>query len=159
MCEFIVCSDNHGLITPLERLEKTYPNIKTKIHCGDIELPHEYVKYFEAVTGNNDYFHHYPEELVVDVGDFKIFVTHGHQFYGNRLKKLAKRAINHHCQVACFGHTHVFEAKMVEGVLCLNPGSLRYNRDGSKPSYAHVTFNDGKFKVTRRLVEDLEDVD
>ncbi len=159
MREIIVCSDNHGLITPLEKLNHTYPHIKTKIHCGDIELPHEYVKGYHAVTGNNDYFYTYPEELIVDVGDFKILVTHGHQYYGDRLQKLAKRAINHHCKMVCFGHTHVFEAVMVEGVLCLNPGSLRYNRDGSQPSYAHVTYEDGQFSVERRFVEDLDEVD
>lgn len=155
MCEFIVCSDNHGLIAPLEKLEEKYAHIKTKIHCGDIELPHEYMEQFQAVNGNNDYFYRYPESLIVEVGSIKVFVTHGHQYYGDRLEKLAKVAINNHCQVACFGHTHVFESKMVNGVLCLNPGSLRYNRDGSSPSYAHVKYENGKFEVKRLLVEDL----
>lgn len=159
MFEFIVCSDNHGLITPLEKIDQNYAHIPLKIHCGDIELPHEYVADYRAVTGNNDYFYEYPEELIVDAGKFKILVTHGHQYYGNRLEKLAQRAINHHCKVVCFGHTHVFESKMVEGVLCLNPGSLRYNRDGTRPSYAYVKVDGDGFFVERRFVDDLTKID
>jgi uncharacterized protein len=154
--EIIVCSDNHGLIAPLEKIVKAYPKADAYIHCGDMELEKQYLEKFYAVTGNNDYFTSYPQELFVKVGDLKIYVTHGHQFYGDREQKLATKAINNHCQIACYGHTHRFNAEYVNGVLCLNPGSLRYNRDGSNPCFARVVVNEDKtFEITRIDVKSL----
>ncbi|NLW15648.1 MAG: YfcE family phosphodiesterase [Erysipelothrix sp.] len=155
MIELIVCSDNHMKIPPLENLLKKYPNIKTFIHCGDVELPAEYVERFDVVRGNNDPYNSFPNELIVDLGEFKAYVTHGHTFYGNRIEELTTKALNNHCALACFGHTHTFEAVQNKGVLCLNPGSLRYNRDGTEPSYAHVVYDEGKFTVTKHNVSDL----
>ena len=153
--EIIVCSDNHGLITPLEKIIKAYPHADAYIHCGDNELEPKYLEKYHAVTGNNDYFYSYPEELIVEVGNIKILVTHGHQYYGNRIEKLSSRAINNHCSIACYGHTHIYDAQMENGVLCLNPGSLRYNRDGTEPCFARISENDGKYTVERILVSEL----
>lgn len=155
MTEFIVCSDNHGAISPLELIPLKYPNIKTKIHCGDVELPPQYLEGYDVISGNNDFSGDYPDTLIVEVDNIRILVIHGHQYYFDRLEKLAKRAINNHCQVVCFGHTHVFEEKLVNGVLCINPGSLRYNRDGTEPSYAYVQYDGKDFHVERRNVADL----
>ena len=150
--EIIVCSDNHGLIAPLEKIVKAYPKADAYIHCGDMELEKQYLEKFYAVTGNNDYFTSYPQELFVKVGDLNIYVTHGHQFYGRtRVSDLSKKALNHHCQVACYGHTHVYDVTWENDVLCINPGSLRYNRDGTPPSYAVLEVENGKFEVTRHL--------
>ncbi len=154
MIEFIVCSDNHGTIAPLEKLSEAYPNM-TKIHCGDVELPPEYLKDFEVIAGNNDYNGDYPDTLIVEIEGIKVLVIHGHQYYFDRLDKLSKRAINNHCQVVCFGHTHVFETENVNGVQCINPGSLRYNRDGTQPSYAVVKYDGKEFSVERKNVADL----
>ena len=153
--EIIVCSDNHGLIDPLEKILKAYPNADAYIHCGDIELEPRYVEKFHAVTGNNDYFYSYPNELFVEVGDVKIFVTHGHQYFGDRIEKLAARAVTNHCQIACYGHTHIYDATVEKGVLCLNPGSLRYNRDNSNPCFARITKDDSGFRIERIDVKSL----
>ena len=153
--EIIVCGDNHGLITPLEKILETYPNADAYIHCGDVELDPSYVDKFYVVTGNNDYYYDFPQELIVEVEDVKIFVTHGHQFYGDRVSKLASRAINHHCQIACYGHTHIYNEVYEKGVLCLNPGSLRYNRDGSYPCFARITRDETGFVIERIDVKSL----
>ncbi len=154
MIEFIVCSDNHGSTAGLDLLRKNYPN-HLKIHCGDVELPPEYLEGFEVISGNNDIYGDFPDQLFVEYEGLKILVIHGHQYYFDRLEKLSKRAINNHCQVVCFGHTHVFEVKMVNGILCINPGSLRYNRDGTVPSYALVKYDGKDFSVERHNLEDL----
>lgn len=138
----------------MELIESKYPHA-TLIHCGDNELSHAYLEPFHAVTGNNDYFHSYPEELIVEVDGIRILVTHGHQYYGDRASKLASRAINHHCQIVCYGHTHVFDVQTIKGVLCINPGSLRYNRDMNPPCYARITKKENTFNVEKLLVADL----
>ncbi len=138
--EFIVCSDNHGNKAVLDQILAQYPQAECFIHCGDNELSNEVMKPFVAVTGNNDYFHKYPEVLITQVGSMRILITHGHTLpFGNRVAALAQLAKKHDCTVACTGHTHVYMDKEVDGIRILNPGSLFYNRDGSKPCYMHIT--------------------
>lgn len=154
--EFIVLSDNHGSTFEMEAILKKYPRALGFIHCGDNELSTSQMKPFHAVTGNNDPYGLYPEELVVNLGGTLIYVTHGHTLkYGNRVKDLVERAKKRNCTFACTGHTHVYMDEEIDGVRVINPGSLFYNRDGSKPSYAHVSIVDGNIKVTRLLAEDL----
>lgn len=147
----VICSDNHGLIAPLEDILKLHSDADAFIHCGDNELPPEYMEKFEAVTGNNDYFYHYPESLVIEVKGVRFFITHGHQYYRNRVEGLSKDALNHHCDVACYGHTHIYNVESVRGILCVNPGSLRYNRDNTAPCYAIIEGEKGNLKVTQHL--------
>lgn len=155
MSEFIVCSDNHGRIPVLQKIREKYANIPTKIHCGDIELPNAYMEGFYAVSGNNDFFYHYPDHLIVELDDLRIYVTHGDEYFRDRKEKLRKKAINNHCQVICYGHTHIFDVEEMDGVLLINPGSLSYNRDGSDPSYVYVKYENGEFELEKRYVKDL----
>ena len=156
MIEFIVCSDNHGDLEVLRKIVEKHPQAIAYLHCGDIELESSLVPEFQVVRGNNDYFHNYPQQIVTTVGDFRVLITHSHLLpYGNRLKALSKLAQKHHCEIACFGHTHRYQVEKYDGVLCINPGSLYYNRDGSKPSYALVRVENGEINVQRMLAEDL----
>ena len=153
---FIICGDNHGKIEPLVKLKENYPEAKAFLHCGDICLRPEEVEGFTVVNGNSDIYDDFPENLVITIGDFKIFMTHGDKLkFGNRIESLAKKAKELDCQIACFGHTHVYQVEKMDGVLCINPGSLFYNRDGSAPSYAVVDVIDGEITVRRRLVSEL----
>lgn len=153
---FIVCGDNHGEAEAMEKLKENYPEVEKFVHCGDIGLPVNEVKGFTVISGNNDVHGNYPDSLVVTIGDLRVFMIHGHQLaYGKRLESLAKKAKALDCQIACFGHTHVYQVENVDGVLCINPGSLNYNRDGSAPCYAVVDVIDGEITVRRRLVSEL----
>ena len=155
--EFIVVSDNHGNRKVLEQIKDKYPGALAFIHCGDSEMSARELAPYYAVCGNNDYGSDFPDETVVNVGPLKVYVTHGHLLsYRNRVEDLAHLAKEKHCQVACTGHTHVFMDKMVDGIHIINPGSLFYNRDGSKTSYAVVEILDsGKLNVTHAYAEDL----
>ena len=154
--EFIVCSDNHGDLKSLEKIVEKHPNAKAYLHCGDIELESDLVPAYQIVRGNNDYFYDYEEMIVTRVGDLRVLIIHSHQLpFGNRLEALSKLAKSHNCDIACFGHTHRFQVSEYNDVLCINPGSIAYNRDGSKPSYALVSVDKGDISVERLLVEDL----
>lgn len=154
--EFIVLSDNHGKTSEMAAILEKYPNSKAFIHCGDNELSLKEMAPFHAVTGNNDYDVKYPDELVVDLGELSVYITHGHLLrYGHRVQDLVARAKSRGCAIACTGHTHVYMDETVDGVRVINPGSLYYNRDGSKPCYAHVFVEEGVITVTRCMAEDL----
>lgn len=134
--EFIVCSDNHGNAKVLQDILDQHPHAESYIHCGDSEMSNEQMKPFVAVTGNNDYFHKFPESLVTQIGNLRILILHGHTVpYGSRVSSMVALAKKRNCTVVCTGHTHIYMNDMVDGVQVLNPGSLFYNRDGSAPSY------------------------
>lgn len=112
------------------------------IHCGDAEGS-EYALTQAAdcpvqiVLGNNDFFSQLPRELVLNVGPYKVWVTHGHNYYvymGNETIK--KEAIARGMDIVMYGHTHRPVIDRTDGIIAINPGSLSYPRqDGHRPSY------------------------
>lgn len=148
--KIVVVSDSHGRIEILKQILDTHPDADAYIHCGDLELPDTYFPQFIRVKGNNDYYADVPYEIVTHVNDLKVLITHSHQYtYFHRQQQLAKKAERLGCRLVCYGHTHVFNDDVVEGVQFVNPGSCWINRDGTKPSYAVVTFEQEQIKVQR----------
>lgn len=154
--KIVVVSDSHGLIEPLKAVKEKHKDADAFIHCGDSELSPDYLEGFAVVQGNNDYFYDYPNELFLTIDDVKVYVTHGHLFIRSKIvQECIRKAINNHCKLAFFGHTHIFEEIRQDGVVCVNPGSMRYNRDMTPPCYAIVYVEDGIIRVDRELVADL----
>ncbi len=155
--EFIVCSDNHGSSKTLDALRKNYPEVTLKIHCGDSEMPPEALDSFLSVNGNCDYMNFFPNDRIIEFEGIRIYVTHGHLLQrSDPLYDLAIRAQAYGCEMACTGHTHRFIDEVIEGVRILNPGSLAYNRDGSKQSYALCSIDENKdIHITRCAIEDI----
>lgn len=140
--KIIVVSDNHGRTAWLNKIRDRHKDADCFIHCGDIEMHPDELRGFVCVRGNNDYYD-YPEYRIVHLDKHNIFVTHGHRmmlFFDRSF--LVSKAKEHGCDIVCFGHTHVFEYRYIDGVHIINPGSITHNRDGSKPSYAIVEVND-----------------
>ncbi|QIK69885.1 YfcE family phosphodiesterase [Erysipelothrix sp. HDW6C] len=154
--EFIVVSDNHGKTAELEAILALYPNAAGFIHCGDSEMNPKDLTSFHVVTGNNDYYYTFPDELVVDFEGVRIYFTHSHKLrFGKTIEDLVARAKAKNCTIACYGHTHRFDDSVVDGIQIINPGSLYYNRDGSQPSYARVVVDAGKITVEKLFARDL----
>ena len=113
------------------------------IHCGDAEGS-EYALTEAAdcpvqiVLGNNDFFSELPRELEFNVGSYKVWVTHGHNYYvsvGNETIK--KEAVLKGADIVVYGHTHKPVVDRDDNVIAVNPGSLSYPRqEGHRPSYA-----------------------
>ena len=153
MIEIVVVSDNHGKIEVLEEVVKKHPNADCYVHCGDAELPEEYLENFVMVAGNNDYFVNLPDIRVIRIEPLKILIIHGHQFMSLRRKgKLVEKAHSLGCNLVLYGHSHVYEHDERGGVTLVNPGSMRYNRDGTPPSYALIHYEEGEMVVTRMNV-------
>ena len=113
------------------------------IHCGDAEGS-EYALSSAAecpvyiVLGNNDFFSDLPREITLDIGSYKVWVTHGHNYYvsmGNETIK--KEAIDRGVDIVLYGHTHRPVIDIDDDIIAVNPGSLSYPRqEGRQPSYA-----------------------
>ncbi|WP_297506018.1 metallophosphoesterase [Thermococcus sp.] len=118
----------------LNELEKRGPDLI--LHAGDVTSP-ELLEVLEriaptvAVRGNADYLN-LPEEEVVEAGNFRIGLIHGHQFFSLNAQFLTLKALDMNANVLIFGHTHRFyhDSYSLHGrkVVLLNPGSPTFPR-------------------------------
>ncbi len=139
--KFLLVSDNHGQVAPLKALVEKYPQQDFYLHAGDSELSPAQLVPYQVVAGNNDYYYDFPNYLIITKDNIRILLIHGHQVYSfDRVKKLVEQAKQLNCQIVCFGHTHRPFEQLIDDVLVLNPGSLRYNRDGTPISYMLVDY-------------------
>ncbi|MCI9319158.1 MAG: metallophosphoesterase [Lachnospiraceae bacterium] len=129
-------------------LEEVKPDLV--IHCGDGEGS-EYALTqaadcpVEIVLGNNDFFSDLPRERVLELEGYKVWVTHGHNYYVSMGRETIKReAAARGMDIVCFGHTHRPVVDVEDTVTALNPGSLSYPRqDGKRPSYMIMNLKQG----------------
>lgn len=103
LCSFFFLSGNVGSETVADMLKRTAPSV--------------YI-----VAGDSDSKTDYPEYEVVQIGEFKIGLIHGHQALGNfDLLSSWQRKLD--CDVLVFGSTHRNTAEKVRGKFYINPGS------------------------------------
>lgn len=150
--QIVLCSDSHRTVEPLLYLRKKYAHADYFVHCGDSELPKEMLEGFACVGGNNDMYGEYPDHLALSIGSHRIYVTHGHRdMILGHLELLVKKAKNNQCDIVCYGHSHVADVEVIDGITCLNPGSIWHNRDGSMPSYMVVTLEDNSITWEKKV--------
>lgn len=79
-----------------------------------------------------------PRSVVFAVAGKTVFVTHGHE-YGAYYSTtgVEQAALDHSASIAIFGHTH-FPFEELHHVYLMNPGSLSYPRNHSKPGFAFL---------------------
>lgn len=140
----VVISDSHGHGTVIDGIINREKQAEVIIFLGDVtsdieDLVYEYDdKKFYIVSGNCDFFSNYPYSMVADVGDLKIFLTHGHTLgVKGGLGGLITAAKQSECKIALYGHTHVSNIRYEDGLYIVNPGSCARSRSGSN-SYAVI---------------------
>lgn len=129
---------------------------------GDIELLLHVGDYYEdalilgkasgikvkAVTGNCDIYAPGPMEELLEIGDYRLYLTHGHLFGVKRsLTKLRKRAEDLSANIIIYGHTHVPHQEKINGMLFLNPGSITWPQLPGQHSYAVLEFHQSGYTV------------
>lgn len=147
----LVVSDTHRKNDLYVQLCKKYAPLDMVIHCGDIEGS-EYVINEAAgcpvkmVAGNNDFFASTNKEEEFTLEGYKIWVTHGHNYYvslGNEILKDEARSRG--VDIVMYGHIHRPVVDYDNGVIAINPGSLTYPRqEGRKPTYIIMEIEKGK---------------
>lgn len=138
----LVVSDTHRRNDNYFKVLEKEKNLDLIIHCGDSEGS-EYALSESAdcpvqlVTGNNDFFSSLPRELEIEIEGYKVWVTHGHNYYVNMGDEFIKEeARARGADIVMYGHTHRPVINESKGVIAINPGSLTYPRqEGRKPTY------------------------
>lgn len=143
----VAASDSHGRYI-LDDILKWEPDADLYLHCGDLEEdPRTYPQWL-FVKGNNDWMYEMPMQRVIPYEGIRILMVHGHAFpFRGRQNAIADLAVREGCQLALYGHTHVHDDQMIEGVRVVNPGSAWMSRDGRPASYAVITVDNGIMDV------------
>lgn len=142
--KILIVSDTHRKDDNLKKVIEALKPIDMLIHLGDAEgsemLIPEWVNpecQMQMVRGNNDFFSALDREREIEIGCYRVLLTHGH-YYSVSLgpEQLTIDARARDFDIAMFGHTHRPYFDDSNGIIVLNPGSLSYPRqEGRKPSY------------------------
>lgn len=156
--KILIVSDTHRNNTNyMKVVERTGP-LDMVIHCGDVEGSEYTISQaagctVEMVQGNNDFFSELPREKEFMVGQYKVWLTHGHNYYVSMNNEMIKReAREREADIVMCGHTHKPVVDIGSDLTLINPGSISYPRqENRKPSYiimeidgsgeAHYTIN------------------
>lgn len=140
--KILIVSDTHRQNkNVLSVIEKVKP-IDLLVHCGDVEGAEDIIAEaagcpVKMVQGNNDFWSNIPREQEFMIGDYKVWLTHGHNYYVSMNYEIIKQeAREREVDIVMFGHTHKPLISCSKDVTLLNPGSMTYPRqEGRKPSY------------------------
>lgn len=150
--KLIVISDSHAMKPPLQYIQEHYRDADLLIHCGDICLPKEYARGFVIVAGNCDNPSWYPQAEILELEGHRILITHGHVFFSSSRpnpEAIARFAKRNDCDIAFFGHSHIYCDETILGVHVMNPGSISANRDGTHPCYMEVELTSNSVQAKR----------
>ena len=156
--KILVVSDTHRNNANYLKVIERIGALDMVIHCGDVEGSELVISQaadcpVEIVQGNNDFFSRLPKEKEFMIGQYKVWLTHGHNYYIAMNSEMIKReARDREADIVMCGHTHKPVVDIGNDLTLINPGSLSYPRQGNrKPSYilmeidnageAHYTIN------------------
>ncbi|GEM_PF-3281071 len=131
--KILVVSDTHRQVNKVKEILWDNPDITNLIHLGDMVSDAEEIKSefpnltCHIVKGNNDWCSSEREFLVLNLCEHNIFATHGHLFGVRQgADMVAYRANSFGCDLALYGHTHIFNDQTFGTVRCLNPSNKGY---------------------------------
>lgn len=138
----LVVSDSHGNMRNLQEVIRRTKNIDMLIHLGDIQGDDEILRSLcnypvNIVRGNCDFASNNELYMTITLENHKIFATHGHIFSVDwGIEELSRAALEHGCDIAMYGHTHIPEIIRGDDITVINPGSISRPRQyDHKPSY------------------------
>ncbi|MCM1387790.1 MAG: metallophosphoesterase [Bacillus sp. (in: Bacteria)] len=157
----LIVSDTHrqnGNV--LDVIEKVKP-IDMLIHCGDVEGSEDIIAQaagcpVQMVQGNNDFWSNIPREKEFMIGSYKVWLTHGHNYYVSMNYEIIKQeARSRDVDIVMCGHTHKPVVDIGADLTLINPGSMSFPRqEGRKPSYIIMEIDrEGKAHYTIRYID------
>lgn len=152
-----VVSDTHRDTYAIGNVLKKIQKADVLIHLGDnvkdaVDLSQKFHGKTIYVKGNCDFSPSVEAELIEEIENKRILITHGHNFGVKQgLSLLKQRAQFEQVHIALYGHTHVSSMIYEGGVWYINPGSAWEGRDGSE-SIAFIEIKDNKINPWLSIV-------
>lgn len=134
----LIVSDTHGMVDEVTKIVRAVPMVNKGFHCGDfcVSPLTEPFRNMVLVKGNNDFQADVPYDQLVEWAGLRIFVTHGHKYaVEHSLLQLKYKAQEVQADVVMFGHTHYPLCLKEDGMILINPGSLKRPRGFTIPTY------------------------
>ncbi len=145
----LIVSDTHRHNENLEIVMQREKNLDMLIHLGDSEGSEDYIRTIAEcpcyiVAGNNDYFSNLRKDIKMNIGKYKVLLTHGHHYYVSLgTETIISEGLAQDIDIVMFGHTHRPLIDIRYNITALNPGSLSYPRqEGKIPTYIMMTIDD-----------------
>ncbi|MGL5260700.1 MAG: metallophosphoesterase family protein [Lachnospiraceae bacterium] len=159
--KILIVSDTHRQNEVYLKLIEENDPFDLVIHCGDGEGSELLISEaagceVEMVSGNNDFFSGLPKEIEKEVAGYKIWITHGHNYYVSMENATIKEeAIARGMDIVIYGHTHKPIIEREENIIALNPGSLTYPRQENRmPSYIFMELHEnGKIDLEIKYIK------
>ena len=138
----LIVSDTHRRNENFLQVIETENPFDLVIHCGDVEGSEYVISQaagcpVEFVQGNNDFFSDLPREKELTIGNYKVWVLHGHNYYVSmNYETIKNEALDRGVDIVMCGHTHRPVVETDGNLTIINPGSLSYPRqENRRPSY------------------------
>jgi len=141
--KIVVMSDSHGDKETVKAVSALQAD--AIFHCGDSELSWEdpILHNIHIVKGNFDRDQRFPDSVIFEVGNKKIWMVHGHDHDCKRtMLPLYYGAQELGADIVLFGHSHSYAAELREGILFVNPGSTLLPRAGKQPTFAEIEWDE-----------------
>ena len=157
--KILVFSDSHGKNSLMnDIIKELHDEVMLVLFLGDCIKDFEDLSYiypnkqFISVLGNCDFNDSAPIERIVEVGGKKIFMSHGHR-YGVKSghEKIIYEAQKHNADICLYGHSHMPNNTVVNGIYLMNPGSISEPRGAEHMSYGIIDISSGN--VEMKIVE------
>lgn len=130
-----VLSDTHGNYPLAVRVLDRIPDLSGIIHLGDNTCDAAVVEAALSrpvikVAGNCDAAAEGARELLLNIGETNLFLTHG-DLYNVKcgIDRLILRVARENVAIALYGHTHIPSIQERDNILFVNPGCLRKAAD------------------------------
>lgn len=155
--KYLVISDTHSKVDCTIKYIKN--NILKKNDIEAIFFLGDYVEDGELigkklnlktyiVAGNGDYGSGYNEDLLLEINDKKILLTHGHRYrLGYNLDTLCYKGEEVGADIILYGHTHIPIYTIENDIIILNPGSPSYPRTNNNKKTFAILDIDKEVKV------------
>ena len=154
--KILIVSDTHRRNENYFQVIEQLGKLDLVIHCGDTEGSEYAISEGVGcetliVMGNNDFFSKLPREIETTIGKYKVWITHGHNYYVSMNNEIIKEeAVRRGVDIVFYGHSHRPTVEIEKDIIAVNPGSLSYPRqEGKRPSYVVMDIDrDGEAHFT-----------
>lgn len=138
----LITSDIHGDYDTLVKVKEKHKG-HFHINAGDIVISkNKYENLIDVIVkGNCDFDFGLEDIKIFEINNLKILLVHGHrQGVKKDLKRLVEVCRDQKVDWCIYGHTHIQNIEIIDGITFINPGSLK---DESHP---YVVVEDNKVK-------------
>ena len=145
-----VFSDSHEDVHTMGEIVRIV-NPDMVIHLGDHVADAEVLQKwfpdipFEMVKGNTDDETRHPSEKLIEIGDIRVFITHGDAYDAVLTRAVVDKALESNVQIVLHGHTHVAAISFEHGTVVMNPGSIRRFSTKSIASFGIIEIDGDDF--------------